>query len=87
MRARAAATMGAEDPHRPLAAARGVSAPDSFAPAKWAAKLRASKTDENLLLLKMTMEAGHGGVSGRYDWYRELAFQYAFLLDRLGIGE
>jgi oligopeptidase B len=56
-------------------------------PAKWAAKLRASKTDDNLLLLKMTMEAGHGGVSGRYDWYREVAFQYAFLLDRLGIAE
>ena len=55
--------------------------------AKWAAKLRASKTDGNLLLLRMTMEAGHGGVSGRYERYREWAFEYAFVLDRLGIGE
>jgi oligopeptidase B len=52
-------------------------------PAKWTAKLRALKTDDNLLLLKTTMEAGHGGVSGRYERYRELAFEYAFALDRL----
>lgn len=56
-------------------------------PAKWTAKLRASKTDDNLLLLKMTMEAGHGGVSGRYERYREWAFEFAFVLDRLGIEE
>lgn len=55
-------------------------------PAKWAAKLRALKTDGNPLLLKMTMEAGHGGASGRYERYRELAFEYAFVLDQLGIG-
>lgn len=53
--------------------------------AKWTAKLRASKTDDNLLLLRMTMEAGHGGVSGRYERYREWAFEFAFVLDRLGI--
>jgi oligopeptidase B len=54
--------------------------------AKWTAKLRASKTDDNLLLLKMTMEAGHGGVSGRYERYREWAFAFAYVLDRLGMG-
>ncbi len=54
-------------------------------PAKWVAKLRATKTDDNLLLLKTEMEAGHGGVSGRYKRYKETAFQYAFLLDLAGI--
>lgn len=54
-------------------------------PAKWTAKLRALKTDDNLLLLKTNMGAGHGGASGRYDMYKETAFEYAFMLDRLGI--
>ena len=49
-------------------------------PAKWVAKLRALKTDGNPLLLKTNMDAGHGGVSGRYRRYRETALQYAFLL-------
>jgi oligopeptidase B len=57
-----------------------------FEPAKWVAKLRAKKTDDNLLLLRTWMEAGHGGVSGRYKRYKQTAFQYAFLLDRAGIG-
>jgi len=48
--------------------------------AKYVAKLRRLKTDENLLLLKTNMGAGHGGASGRYDALRELAFVYAFLL-------
>ncbi len=52
-------------------------------PAKWTAKLRATKTDDNLLLLKTNMGAGHGGASGRYDAYRELAFVYAFLIDSI----
>ena len=56
-------------------------------PAKWVAKLRATKTDRNLLLLRTKMEAGHGGVSGRYKQYDETAFQYAFLLDLAGIHE
>ena len=56
-------------------------------PAKWAAKLRALKTDDNLLLLKTNMGAGHSGASGRYERIRELAFEYAFILDRLGIRE
>ncbi|HEY4612262.1 MAG TPA: S9 family peptidase [Bacteroidota bacterium] len=54
-------------------------------PAKWVAKLRAMKTDNNLLLMKTNMEAGHGGASGRYRRYREIAFEYAFLLQLLGV--
>jgi oligopeptidase B len=50
-------------------------------PAKWVARLRTSKTDDNRLLLKTNMEAGHGGASGRYQRYRETAFVYAFLID------
>lgn len=53
-------------------------------PAKWAAKLRATKTDGNILLLKTNMGAGHGGASGRYDYLKEIAFEYAFILDQLG---
>ena len=53
-------------------------------PAKWTAKLRATKTGENVLLLKTNMGAGHGGSSGRYDYLKEKAFRYAFLIDRLG---
>jgi oligopeptidase B len=54
-------------------------------PAKYAAKLRATKTDRNRLLLRTNMGAGHGGASGRYDFLREVAFKYAFMLDVLGI--
>ena len=53
-------------------------------PAKWVAKLRAMKTDRNLLVLKMQMGAGHSGPSGRYDAWRDEAFVLAFLLDQLG---
>jgi len=53
-------------------------------PAKWAAKLRALKIDDNLLLLKAEMEAGHSGPSGRYQSYRDVAFTYAFMLKVLG---
>jgi oligopeptidase B len=56
-------------------------------PAKWTAKLRQLKTDKNLLLLKTNMGAGHGGASGRYESLKELAFEYAFVLARLGLGE
>ena len=55
-------------------------------PAKWVARLRAKKTDGNLLLLKTNMSAGHGGASGRFDRYRETALVYAFLLDLAGAG-
>ncbi len=54
-------------------------------PAKWVAKLRAMKTDDNRLLLKTNMEAGHGGATGRFKRYRETAFAYAFMLDLAGI--
>jgi oligopeptidase B len=53
-------------------------------PAKYVAKLRTLKTDANLLLLKTNMGAGHGGASGRYDYLREIAFDYAFVLSQLG---
>jgi oligopeptidase B len=53
--------------------------------AKWAAKLRATKTDSNLLLLKTNMGAGHGGASGRYDALKDTAFDYAFILNQLGV--
>jgi len=54
-------------------------------PAKCVAKLRTLKTDANPLLLKINMGAGHGGASGRYDYLREIALDYAFLLTQLGI--
>ena len=54
-------------------------------PAKYVAKLRTLKTDANPLLFKINMGAGHGGASGRYDYLREIALDYAFLLTRLGI--
>ena len=56
-------------------------------PAKWVAKLRTTKTDANLLVLKTEMGAGHGGPSGRYGEWREIAFTYAFILDQLGLGD
>jgi oligopeptidase B len=55
-------------------------------PAKFTAKLRATKTDNNRLLLRTNMGAGHGGASGRYEFLREMAFKYAFILDVLGLG-
>jgi oligopeptidase B len=54
-------------------------------PAKWTARLRALKTDDNRLLLKTNMGAGHGGPSGRFDFLRDIAFKYAFMLDVLGM--
>jgi oligopeptidase B len=56
-------------------------------PAKYVAKLRTLKTDTNLLLFKTNMGAGHGGASGRYDYLREIALDYAFLLTELGTRE
>ena len=54
--------------------------------AKWVAKLRASKTDDNLLLLKTEFGAGHGGMSGRYQALRDVALEYAFLLKVFGMA-
>lgn len=56
-------------------------------PAKWVARLRDRKTDNNLLLLHTNMEAGHGGASGRFEQYRETALEYAFLLMLVGVKE
>ena len=54
-----------------------------YEPAKWVAKLRAAKIDRNPLLFKINMEAGHGGKSGRFQRYREVAEEFAFVLDQL----
>jgi oligopeptidase B len=54
-------------------------------PAKYVARLRTLKSDSNALLFKINMGAGHGGASGRYDYLREIALDYAFLLSQLGI--
>jgi oligopeptidase B len=54
-------------------------------PAKWVARLRQYKTDNNPLLLHTNMEAGHGGAAGRYQRYREIALEYAFLIDLAGL--
>ena len=56
-----------------------------FEPAKWVARLRDRKTDQNPLLFRTTMQAGHGGKSERFERYRELAEVYAFILDQAGL--
>jgi len=56
-------------------------------PAKWVAKLRDMKTDDNVLLLKTNMDAGHGGASGRFEYHKETALEYSFLLKEAGIQE
>ena len=57
-----------------------------FEPAKWVAKLRRLKTDSNLLVFRVNMEAGHGGKSGRFQHYHETAEEYAFLIDQAGLA-
>ena len=57
-----------------------------YEPAKWVAKLRAVKTDHNPLLLHTDMDAGHGGKSGRFQRYREIAMEYAFIVSTAGLG-
>ena len=56
-------------------------------PAKWTARLRDMKTDDNLLIFKIEMDYGHGGASGRFKRYREIALEYAFVFDLIGITE
>jgi oligopeptidase B len=56
-----------------------------YEPAKWVARLRAKKTDDNPIILRINMDAGHGGKSGRFIRQEELAEEYAFVLDQLGV--
>ncbi|MCK3683428.1 S9 family peptidase [Maribellus sp. YY47] len=56
-------------------------------PAKWVAKLRDMKTDDNPLIFHINMDFGHGGASGRFEWIRDVALQYAFIFDQIGITE
>ena len=72
-------------PHLLITAGLHDSQVQYFEPAKWAAKLRARKTDDHRLLLKTNMDAGHGGASGRFRRYHETALEYAFLIDLAGI--
>ncbi|MEP6513801.1 MAG: S9 family peptidase [Parafilimonas sp.] len=58
-----------------------------FEPAKWVAKMRAMKTDNNVILLHTNMDYGHGGASGRFDYLKDVALQYAFLFTLEGINE
>ncbi|HYQ56540.1 MAG TPA: S9 family peptidase [Draconibacterium sp.] len=56
-------------------------------PTKWVGKLRELKTDDNLLVFHINMEYGHGGASGRFEWIKETALEYAFIFDQIGINE
>ncbi|HLO90668.1 MAG TPA: S9 family peptidase [Lentimicrobium sp.] len=56
-------------------------------PAKFVAKLRNYKTDNNIVILKTNMQSGHGGATGRFDQLREIAFELAFILNRIGIND
>jgi oligopeptidase B len=58
-----------------------------YEPAKWVARLRATKTDANPLLFKVNMAASHGGRSGRFESLKETAEEYAFFLHLLGVDE
>ncbi len=75
-------------PYPPLLVTAGLNDPrvTYWEPAKWVARLRATKTDGNTLLLKTNMGAGHGGKSGRFDSLREDAEEQAFILTQLEIG-
>jgi oligopeptidase B len=56
-------------------------------PAKWVARLRAMKTDHNRVLLHTNMGSGHGGSSGRFEYLKDIALEYAFAIDALSIGQ
>jgi oligopeptidase B len=79
----------AAQPYPHLLVTAGVSDPrvTYWEPAKWVARLRELKTDDNLLLLRTNMSAGHGGAAGRFDCLEEIAFRYAFLLKVWGRTE
>jgi oligopeptidase B len=74
---------GTEYPHILLTGGLNDPRVPYWEPAKFAAKLLELKTDNNLLLLKTNLHAGHAGASGRYDFLKDVAFEYAFLIDRL----
>jgi len=57
-----------------------------FEPAKWVAKLRELKTDNNLLIFHINMDYGHGGASGRFQYIKDIALQYAFIFDQIGMN-
>ena len=71
-----------QQPYPNILATAGLTDPrvTYWEPAKWVAKLRDQKTDNNVLVLKTNMQAGHGGASGRFDYLKEIALMYAFLL-------
>jgi len=73
----------------PMLALAGLSDPrvTYWEPAKWVARLRAKKTDGNLILLRTNMDAGHAGAAGRFDRLKEVAFAYAFALMVVGRAE
>jgi oligopeptidase B len=56
-----------------------------YEPVKWVARLRRLRTDDRLLVMRINMEAGHGGKSGRFEHLREVAEEYAFLAHEAGI--
>ncbi len=72
----------------PILATAGLNDPrvSYWEPAKYVTKLRHVKTNDNVVLLKTNMAAGHGGASGRYDYLRETAFEFAFLLKAVGLA-
>lgn len=76
-----------EYPHMLVTAGLHDSQVQYWEPAKYVARLRARKTDSNLLLLHTNMDAGHGGASGRFEALKEEAMEYAFLLDLEGISQ
>ena len=77
--------MCARKPVRPMLVTAGLNDPrvTYWEPAKWVAKLRATRTDDNILLLKTNMGAGHGGKSGRYTALEEAAEEYVFFLTQV----
>ena len=78
-----------DKPYPPILVLAGLTDPrvTYWEPAKWVAKLRTTKTDENLLLLRTNMEAGHGGSAGRFDALKETAIELAFALKATRMGE
>jgi len=76
-------------PYPPMLVTAGLNDPrvTYWEPAKWVARLRATRTDDTLLLLKTNMEAGHGGKSGRWESLRETAEEFAFILWQMGVEE